>query len=311
MSSLPQINIFARTTQASQKLSQAGQTQNFLTSALPIKWSNNQLLQGPSFESLGAVWAGDWVTDTYATDVANSLIGVKIYETYNSPDPEGGGAVTYVTYGDALWKWMQNQQNNGCSDIFQVKGNENSSYVNPFSGSCISPQTVIATASGDRPIHSLGANDKILIRAAQEFGILSDEKVQQDITPVGFRNKRAFVNLYGFNGEDLLSLPAISFLHSLVQRQSSRGLHVSRILGYMLGNSLKETSFSSSTRVRPTMIRLRSSQSLVSLQSAILFMGCILRAVALVAAGTMRTVIGSAKTILKSRFRPCKAVSKR
>ncbi|MCJ1300628.1 hypothetical protein MMC08_003425 [Hypocenomyce scalaris] len=97
---------------------------------------------------------------------------------------------------------MQNQQNNGFSDIFQVKGNENSSYVNPFSGSCFSPPTVIPTASGDRPIHSLGANDKILTRAAQEFGILSDEKVQQDITPVGFRNKRAFVNLCGFNGEE-------------------------------------------------------------------------------------------------------------
>ena len=203
LSSLPGVSIFARTTQANRQLSSVGQTQQFLANTLPITWSDNQLLQGPSFPTLGTIWGVNWRSDIYATDVANALIRTETYQTFTPMPVEGGPGFlsTYMTHGDALWKWMETQQNNGFSDVFQVRRSENYHYVPPFPGSCFLPETVIATISGDRAIHSLGVNNKILTRAPREFGILSDEKVQQDVTPVGFQNKQAFASLYGFNNQ--------------------------------------------------------------------------------------------------------------
>lgn len=203
LSSLPGVSMFARTVQANRQLSSVGQTQQFLSNALPIAWSDNQLLQGPSFPTLGAVWGVNWRSDTYATDLANALIGVETYQSY-TPPPHGGQPsfpTTWVTYGDALWKWMENQQGNGFSDIFQVRGSENEKYVPPFSSSCFSPDTIIATSSGNHPIHTVETNDKILTRAPKDFGVLSDEKVRHNVTPAGFCNKRALATLYGFNDQ--------------------------------------------------------------------------------------------------------------
>lgn len=209
-SSLSETATFLNVVNANQKLAQANGTQAFLALMLPITWSNNTLLQGPSFPDIGSQWSASWVADTYATDVANALIQVQTTENESSGMSIGPGGDPapqpfIVKYGDSLWQWIVAQQNSGFGDIFQVHGTENSKEEVPsiFSGGgCFSPGTMIETSAGARPIHSLHAGDRVLTCAPSNFGILSSEKVVHDISPIVQANVELHMPLYGFNGEE-------------------------------------------------------------------------------------------------------------
>jgi hypothetical protein len=173
-SSLPNVQPFRNVVNANQKLSQAIKTQAFLHTTLPIHWADDKLLQTPSFLDLGAQWSSSWPTESFATDVANDLIKV---ETVQSTSHGSTVASYYASYGDALWKWIVQQQNFGFGDVFQVHGTENWKLVNPSVLGCFSPDPVVETSEGSRPISSLAAGDRILTAASSEFGILSPENV--------------------------------------------------------------------------------------------------------------------------------------
>ncbi|KAK7416146.1 hypothetical protein QQZ08_012104 [Neonectria magnoliae] len=198
VNSLPNIPVYSQTVMASQTLSEAGRTQEFLSTSLPLVWSDNDLLQGPQFPTIGEAWANLWMANPYSQGIVADLINSdETTETYGS-GAEGPPAV-YVTYGDKLWQWINTQEANGYADIFQVTTSENSKYVSPFG--CFAPGTLIATTNGDVAVEDLKSSIMVMTKAPGQYGHSSSERVEHPTVIARSGSPHLVVPLYGFNGD--------------------------------------------------------------------------------------------------------------
>ncbi|KAM0340569.1 hypothetical protein ACHAPU_010406 [Fusarium lateritium] len=172
----------------------------FLNAVTPFTWNGQDPLVTPNFPEIGALWSTLWISDGYATDVASTLIN-------QSSDITAGysriGNVM-LEYGKDLWNWMKEQESlSTYESIFAVpKEYNNECFVSGIGDfGCFSTGTLVETATGSSEIQNLQTGAKILTKARNEFAILSDERVIQDVTPQSAGRFERHQGLYGFNGE--------------------------------------------------------------------------------------------------------------
>ncbi|KAG9254830.1 uncharacterized protein F5Z01DRAFT_673975 [Emericellopsis atlantica] len=199
LNSLPNNTVYSQTVMASQDLSAAGKTQDFLSASLPLVWSDNKLLQGPQFPTVGVAWANLWMANTFATGVIANLINSDVSYQY-FPGPPGGVGSTFAIYGDKLWQWIKSQEANGNGDVFHVTQPENFNYLSPFG--CFAPGTMITTEVGEVAIEDLEPSTLVMARAPGHYGRSSSERVENPTVIAQPGRQHLVVPLYGFNGEE-------------------------------------------------------------------------------------------------------------
>ncbi|KAE8168595.1 hypothetical protein BDV40DRAFT_294545 [Aspergillus tamarii] len=176
---------------------------SFLDAALPVHWSDESLLQGPSFPSLGKVFSLTWRTDPQWTSLVERLAGtVKHLPDIYSP---GMGRLPprtipgQIVYGDQLQSWIKSKEAQH-PDMFTGREPTNVRNGDGMPMACFVAGTKIQTNRGEVDIEVVQAGTKVLTKAPGEYGVVSDEKVYQP-TFNGEHPSAPKATVYGFNGE--------------------------------------------------------------------------------------------------------------
>ncbi|KAI1172126.1 hypothetical protein F4777DRAFT_582249 [Nemania sp. FL0916] len=175
------------------------QLAEFLDKSLPLKWSDQDVLQEPSFPAIGDSFNIEFIKSQDMMDLAQSACSktdskeeVATHFLSGAPPP----IITYTYYGRDLIDWMNKQAAGGYSDVFS-HGDvySTSKYSNALTfGSCFVSGTKVRTDRDSVPIEQLMHGDRVLARLPGSYGVVSNEKVE---VPTG-----GTVWLYGFNDEE-------------------------------------------------------------------------------------------------------------
>ncbi|KAJ8129658.1 hypothetical protein O1611_g3973 [Lasiodiplodia mahajangana] len=174
------------------------QLAQFLDMSLPLKWANEDVLQEPSFPSIGDSFNTEFTKSKDIMDLAQSATSktdskeeVSNFFPTGVPPP----IITHTYYGRELINWMNKQASGDYGDVFKHGAlYSTSQYSSPSTiGSCFVSGTRVHTRQGTIPIEKLVHGDEVLTRLPGSYGIVSTEKVE-----VPTRGK---VWLYGFNDE--------------------------------------------------------------------------------------------------------------
>ncbi|GAB1198780.1 hypothetical protein APSETT444_008110 [Aspergillus pseudonomiae] len=176
---------------------------SFLDASLPVHWSNESVLQGPSFPTLGKVFSLTWRTDPEWTSLVERLAStVKRLPDIYSP---GMGRLPprripgQIVYGDRLEDWIKSKEAHH-PDLFTGMVPSNARNADPLAVACFVAGTKIQTNRGEVGIEAVQAGTKVLTKAPGEYGVVSDEKVYQP-TFNGEHPSAPRTTVYGFNGE--------------------------------------------------------------------------------------------------------------
>lgn len=157
--------------QSHRELASQNRVNDFLQSALPIKWSNEQSLQGPSFAKLGQTFNEVW----YGNSDWGTVAQRRTDET--TPTWASGGRDTYRNgsqYGVAILQWIKDRAQNGYGDIFNIPGSpykDSAGSQRPGTGlGCFARGTRIRTDTGDKAIECIDKHTRVLTRAPGEYG---------------------------------------------------------------------------------------------------------------------------------------------
>ncbi|KAJ5273606.1 hypothetical protein N7478_008731 [Penicillium angulare] len=179
------------------------QVDEFLTTSLPIKWSDEKSLQGPSFPAMGDQLIEIW----FVSPKWQGLVSSAISEMRSTPDwvRQGSGGHFPVTvpgsdiYAERLLDWVKNQSSK--------YGEYFSSWVpdtivqHPATWlTCFVSGTKVSTARGNVPIEDLEPDECVLTKAPAEYGLLSDEKPYESTMHGGEHMSK--LPLFGFNDEE-------------------------------------------------------------------------------------------------------------
>ena len=144
---------------------------------LPLQWSNEDVLQAPSFPAIGTSFSNQFVMTPEIHEVANGATGQSSESSGMSgitPDNMPGPSIITTTYGTDLVNWMNSLADNGYGDVFNHGNAYQTERVdNPYtgtSGSCFRPGTAVLLASGEKAIESLVEGDEILSKGPNHFG---------------------------------------------------------------------------------------------------------------------------------------------
>lgn len=147
--------------------------QSFLSASLPVHWSDEKGLQGPSFPSLGKVLALHWRAMPDWAALVGQLVAVptKLPDTYA---PGMGKLPPHtipgpVVYGDQLARWIRDRHSE-YPDLFTGRNPNNSVHQNPSPLACFVPGTMVQTDQGEVAIETLEAGARVLTKAPGEYG---------------------------------------------------------------------------------------------------------------------------------------------
>jgi hypothetical protein len=235
--SLPAVDPFLRVVEECKHLHNPGALQRFISKACPVEWSDPCLLKGPSFPTLGKIWAYRWSADEIAKEPVKALIDETTYSTL--PFVPGATGEWYtacdVIHGDRLWQWILKQQNTH-SDLFHVHQPENHELVDPLA-SCFAPDTMVETDHGPVPIAAIEGGTRVLTRPPKDYGMVSYERVMRDSTIRRHQNVEQVLLLYGFNGETpfvtsghvFFTTTGTKALDPKIAQAENLGIHVTKL----------------------------------------------------------------------------------
>jgi hypothetical protein len=145
--------------------------QKFLDTSLPLEWSDNELLQPPTFTSVGKSFNTQYMTDSYLGNMAFDLSN-KV-TTGSEPGPDEGPWKTYYDdtyYGADLVNWVNSQFDNGYSDVFNWGNVQYTQSQQKTGFECFIPGTLVRTRDGDVPIQDLKGGDQVLSKLPSTYG---------------------------------------------------------------------------------------------------------------------------------------------
>ncbi|GAB1190860.1 hypothetical protein APSETT444_000025 [Aspergillus pseudonomiae] len=182
----------------------ARKVDDFLQVSLPVQWSSEDGLQGPSFPLLGQRISVQWCSRQDWRDLVNGQINI-CYQEPSRTTPVGTGThppipiIGAKTYGKQLQEWIRGKRGE-YRDLFT--GLEPNNYTPARDAAsqmlfgCFVAGTQVRTIVGDVNIESLQRGAKVLTKAPGEYGTLSDERVENHTAEDGDP-----VYVFGFNGE--------------------------------------------------------------------------------------------------------------
>lgn len=165
--------------------SKSDELEKFLDMCYPLQWSDEQLLQPPSFKAIGDSFNTEFINTQYIHDIAQTASSVRFERDQDTPPEQiaswAQGPVTVITFGPDLVDWMNKMADSGYGDVFnrgqaEVNYNQPTNYNSDYNpdydsfGCCFAPGTMIRTASEDKPIEELRAGERILSKAPDTYG---------------------------------------------------------------------------------------------------------------------------------------------
>lgn len=146
----------------------------FLQMSLPLEWSNDDLLQPPSFPSIGDAFNNEFIKSGDIRDLAQSVTGATKENFQQSQFPGSGGELPppliITTYGGDLVDWINSQADHGYGDVFNHGSAHQDFKVPSIIPSCFVPGTIVRTDSGDHPIENLKQGTRVLAKLPSLYG---------------------------------------------------------------------------------------------------------------------------------------------
>lgn len=149
----------------------------FYKTSLPIEWSNEPELQGPSFPAQGVSFTNEWLLNQGLRDLTQGATSTTREDHHWSPSGGGGqpGPESVTTYyGEDLVNWMNSEADHGYGDVFN-HGTVYTTYKDTTPGfSCFAQGTLVQTSDGAKAIESLQEGARVLSMAPAQYGELAD-----------------------------------------------------------------------------------------------------------------------------------------
>lgn len=174
----------------------ANKVKPFLEKSLPVHWSVEEALEGPSFPLLGQRLSIQWRSSQDWVNLINEMINIVDKEPdRHTPVGTGRNPPTIInggrTYGKDLQNWIKGKESQ-YPDIFTGVKPDNYEPGRPAGMlGCFVAGTQIRTTDGDVNIELLQNKTKVLTKAPGDYGMIHIPK-QRWRTPTN-RNARYFV----------------------------------------------------------------------------------------------------------------------
>lgn len=151
--------------------------EEFIQKSTPFEWSNEELLQGPSFKSIGDSFNNEFIRLQDIHDIAQGATSAQTEEL--GPTPWGGPLgmppplpPIITTYGKDIVDWVNYQVDNGYGDVFNHGTPHTSWRVPSIFPSCFAAGTLVRVAGGkDKPIEKLKEGERVLSKAPDVYGM--------------------------------------------------------------------------------------------------------------------------------------------
>ncbi|KAF8419162.1 hypothetical protein EV426DRAFT_702014 [Tirmania nivea] len=217
--------------------------EEFRQKSLPLEWSDEELLQPPSFTSIGDSFNSEFIRAQDIHDIAQNATSAKSDEFAETGwvVPEGPPPPPPIisTYGKEIVDWINVQADNGYGDVFNHGNAHTSVHYPSIFPSCFAPGTMVRVEYGrDEPIETLkeGArweNYRHVLTIA--IGVVSHEQV---VAVTGKCGSAQTCFLYGFNDEEPFFTAGHIFftkagpkaVNPCAARQENPEIHVQQLL---------------------------------------------------------------------------------